>query len=137
MLHSRVNIVTEMISLLCRPANQRLPNRFPLACLSFSHVPLSERLEERRKALQGHPDELFYQYILVSLEKGFYIGYDYTRQCKSSGRNLASALENSEVVQEYIQKEKGLGRIVSPMEKASAIDLLLGHIFVFTIHLSL
>ena len=59
----------------------------------------------------------------MGVEKGFRIGYNYTRQCKASGRSLASALENPEVVQEYIQKEMGLGRIVAPMEKASAINL--------------
>ena len=91
--------------------------------LSVIQSPLSERLEEWRKALQGHLDKLFYQYILVGIERGFRIGYKYTRQCKPSGRNLASALENPEMVQEYIQKEKGLGKIVGPMEKASAINL--------------
>ena len=103
----------------CKP---EIPKPVPPS-LSVIQSPLSERLEEWRKALQGHPDKLFYQYILVGLEKGFRIGYNYTRHCKASGRNLASALENPEVVQEYIQKEKGLGRIVDPMEKASAINL--------------
>ena len=91
--------------------------------LSVIQSPLSERSEEWRKALQGHPDKLFYQHIFVGVEKGFRIGYNYTWQCKASGCNLASALENPEVVQEYIQKEMGLGRIVGPMEKASAINL--------------
>ena len=103
----------------CKP---EIPKPVPPS-LSVIQSPLSERLEEWRKALQTHPDMLFYQYILVGLEKGFRIGYNYTRQCKASGRNLASALENPEVVQEYIQKEEDLGRIVGPMEKASAINL--------------
>ena len=97
-----------------------IPQNVPPS-MSVIQSPLSERLEEWRKALQGHPDKLFYQCILVGLEKGFRIGYNYSRQCKASGRNLASALENPEVVQEYIQKEKGLGRIFGPMEKSSAL----------------
>lgn len=85
--------------------------------------PLLERLEEWKKALQRHPDQLFYQYILVSLEKGFRIGYNYRQRCKASGRNLASATENPEVVQEYIQNEKAFGRIIRPLEKSPATSL--------------
>ena len=95
----------------CKP---EIPKTVPPS-LSVIQSPLSERLEEWRKALQGHPDKLFYQYILVGIERGFCIGYNYTWQCKASGHNLASALENPEVVQEYIQKEKGLGKIVGPI----------------------
>ena len=54
----------------CKP---EIPKTVPPS-LSVIQSPLSERLEEWRKALQGHPDKLFYQYILVGIERGFRIG---------------------------------------------------------------
>ena len=91
--------------------------------LAIIQSPLSEKLGEWRRALEGHPDKLFSQYILVGLAKGFRVGFDYTQQCKPAVRNLTSAQENPTVVREYLQKECGLGRVAGPFEKGSIHNL--------------
>ena len=71
------------------------------------------------KELEEHPDGKFRTYILNGITKGFRIGFDYRHhQCKSASSNLHSALANARVVQEYLDKEISLGRIIGPVPPA-------------------
>ena len=84
----------------CKPEIPKtIPNGLEVVC-----SPLSERVEEWKRALEGHPDKPFCHYILIGLSKGFRIGFDYTSHCGSAQGNLISAEENPEVVQDYIQR---------------------------------
>lgn len=68
------------------------------------------------KEMEEHPDENFRAYILNGISKGFRIGFDHRHhQCKSASANLNSALTNARVVQEYLDKERSLGRIIGPI----------------------
>ena len=68
------------------------------------------------KEMEEHPDVNFRTYILNGIRNGFRIGFDYQHhQCKSASVNLSSALTNARVVQEYLDKERSLGRIIGPV----------------------
>ena len=86
--------------------------------LSSINTPLS--VQAWQQQLQGHPDKAFYQYLLNGFRQGFRIGYDYAHHtCRASSRNMSSALENPTVVDEYLAKEKELGRVVGPITPGS------------------
>ena len=63
-----------------------------------------------------HPDQDFRVYILSGIAHGFRIGFNYERySCKPALSNMLSAMENAGVVQEYLDKEVSLGRVVGPI----------------------
>jgi len=65
--------------------------------------------------LQPHPDRRFVKFILQGIAEGFRIGFNFTKELKSSGGNMDSAYQNSEVVARYIQEEVSLGRMIGPL----------------------
>lgn len=69
--------------------------------------------EAWKKALVGHPDQAFVTYLLEGLKVGFRIGFDYCKsECRASRRNMLSARKNPTVVEQYLQEERSLGRLV-------------------------
>ena len=73
------------------------------------------RLQEWRKELRDYPDTTFKNYILNGIEHGFRIGFNRAISHRSASSNMRSAIENAAVVQEYLQKERLLRRIVGPV----------------------
>ena len=66
-----------------------------------------------RLLLHGHPNWDLVHLFLTGISQGFRIGYNYrTTTCKPSKRNLPGALSHPEVVDEYLQTEISLGRVV-------------------------
>jgi hypothetical protein len=65
--------------------------------------------------LKDHPDPVFRHYILNGIWNGFRIGFDRGVLCTPASSNIRSALDNASVVQEYLDKEVMLGRIVGPV----------------------
>ena len=66
--------------------------------------------------LKFHPDIQFRDYILEGIINGFHIGFDPSKsQCVSAKRNMRSALQHSSVVEEYLEKEISMHRIVGPL----------------------
>ena len=65
------------------------------------------------QALSSHPDRAFREYIISGLKKGFKIGFNGVR-CSSATGNMKSALEQSQVVSEYLQQEYAEGRVLGP-----------------------
>lgn len=55
----------------------------------------------------------FKEYIISGLKKGFKIGFTGVRCCSATG-NTKSALEQSQVVSEYLQWECAGGRVLGP-----------------------
>ena len=56
--------------------------------------------------MSDHPDQAFAAYILCRIEKGFRIGFNpQLVSLQSSGANLCSAPEQSEVVEKYLLEE--------------------------------
>ena len=71
--------------------------------LSGTQTPL--RLPAWSKKLQQHPDKDFASYILRGIEKGFHIGVNPGVSLKSATRNMQSASQHPEIIDDYLQKE--------------------------------
>ena len=68
--------------------------------------------------LQSHPDRAYVDYIVQGIRHGFRLGFAYSAvKLRSASRNMRSADENPEVVEHYLAKECGLGRVVGLSRK--------------------
>ena len=66
--------------------------------------------------LQSHPDRTFVEYLVQGIRQGFRLGFGFGEvQLRSASRNMRSAEDNVEVVEQYLAKECGLGRVVGPL----------------------
>ena len=61
--------------------------------------------------LCNHLDQ---DYVRQGIEQGFQIGVDETHPHQPATRNMQSAAEHPEVINEYLQKECALGNILGP-----------------------
>ena len=98
----------------------RVPDvpRSPPPELSLINTPLVVR--EWQSLLELHPDKEFSQYLLNGFTYGFRIGFNYKSHTYRAGkRNMASAVENPQVVEEYLAKERELGRVIGPLTPGS------------------
>ena len=63
-----------------------------------------------------HPDQEFADFILRGLERGFRIGFDYrNHRCTSARRNMLSAVQHPQPIDNYITQERRAGRIIGPL----------------------
>ena len=85
--------------------------------------PLTARLQMWVALLDNHPDQRLKKFILKGLEEGFHIGYDWEHRRKAATHNLLSCIEHPDVVQEYIQKECSLGRVLGPFPRTEVPHL--------------
>ena len=79
----------------------------PLAFKTFGPVctPLGATAWER--AMKGHPDPVFMDYLVQGMRQGFRIGFDRSAyQEKSAKRNMRSVSDVPEVVQSYIRNKR-------------------------------
>jgi len=73
--------------------------------------------DEWEQHLRGHPDRLFVEYLLRGMQDGFRVGFHYgLLSCSSAGANMKSASDNPSVIDEYLDKEVKLGRVLGPLE---------------------
>ena len=77
--------------------------------------PLSFRLDHWHRALAGHPHRAFIHYVLDGLQNGFHIGYSARNQLSPATSNLHSANIHPDVVDNYVSKEVGEGRMLGPI----------------------
>ena len=71
-------------------------------------------------ALLGtHPDPTFVDYILTGMREGFRVGFLPSGRLKSARRNFSTAEDHASVVQNYLDLECSLGRVVGPVEPES------------------
>ena len=71
------------------------------------------KLEAWQEAMHDHPDQTFAAYILRGIEKGFRIGFNpQLVRLQSTGANMSSAAEQSEVVEKYLLEELASNRII-------------------------
>ena len=77
------------------------------------------------QALSLYPDETFKEYIISGLKQGFRIGLKGSRCCSAVG-NMKSAMEQPQVVSEYLQRECAAGRILGPftVDELSMSDMV-------------
>ena len=71
------------------------------------------RWEPWHQALLTHPDRVYVKYILDGISEGFRIGFDHANSpLRSSPGNMRSAVQNPQVVQDYLVKEQQAGRVI-------------------------
>ena len=106
---------TDLVCLdLSRPAQEHEARE-----LSRIYTPLN--ILEWSRVLASHPDQAFAQYICEGLRSGFRVGFNRSFPLKSAMR---SALEHPEVVTNYLEKERGLGRMLGPFQDTSTLPPL-------------
>ena len=64
-----------------------------------------------KQHLVNHPDQDFVRFIVKGMEEGFPIGVDITASFMSARRNMSSAAENPQVIEDYLTKEVAAGNI--------------------------
>ena len=75
-------------------------------------------IEKWHKWLQGHPDPEFTKYLFEGIREGFHIGFNYTESsCLLAKTNMQSAVENASVIDDYIQAEVSMGRVIGPVSR--------------------
>ena len=86
--------------------------------LMFDQVTTTLVYTEWAKQLRLHPDVEFCDYVLNGIAHGFRIGFDASKvQCVSAKKNMQSASQHSSVVEEYLEKEIMLNRVIGPIPK--------------------
>ena len=91
----------------CRPSSPEFPQ--PLGIVSS---PL--KVQSWEAILRPHPDKAFSQYLLRGIREGFRIGFNRNSPLKSASQNMQSARDHPEVIQQYIDNECSLGRMMGP-----------------------
>jgi len=66
--------------------------------------------------LRGHPDVAFREYLLRGIQQGFRIGFRYGEwACTCASANMQSAVVQPRVIDDYLEKEVRLGRVMGPL----------------------
>ena len=86
------------------------------------HTPLNSLVWE--EALRGHPDRAFSRLLVRGLRDGFRIGFCRTANLRSATRNMPSAVLHPIVINDYIEKERSLGRMLGPFPVSSASEIV-------------
>lgn len=94
----------------CRPKE----NATLLPTLSNVNSPLRWREWDAR--LSSYPDQRLRTYLVEGIRKGFRVGYNYDSVCHHVKGNMKSAMDNPQVVQDYLGTELKEGRIVGPLD---------------------
>ena len=90
----------------------RLPRSLPTN-------PIFASISTPLRLLANHPDQDFAQFIVRGIREGFPIGVDPTASFVSARRNMSSALENPQVIEEYLSKEVTAGNIFGPFSPSA------------------
>ena len=91
----------------CRRQDVELPQE-----LTVVQTPLV--VDAWSSALQTHPDRAFARYIVNGLRRGFRIGFHRPSPLRSASENMGSARLHPEVITDYLQRERTLGRLLGP-----------------------
>ena len=79
------------------------------------------RVREWERALRDHPDKEYTYYLLRGMREGFRVGFERARvTLKSATKNMRSAAEEPDVVEAYLAKERGAGRIIGTLRVPQA-----------------
>ena len=64
-----------------------------------------------------HPNPDKVAYVVQGLRDGFHLGFNYSTSLKSATGNMASALLNPQVIDNYLQSEVQSGRVAGPFSQ--------------------
>ena len=76
-----------------------------------------------RSSLGDHPDREFANYVTEGLTVGFRVGFNYATPLRSARRNMPSAAEHPEVIDQYVEGERASGRILGPFATGTVSDI--------------
>ena len=76
---------------------------------------LRQHLHCWKEMLQSHPDVQFRDFVLAGISQGFRVGFDWSSPLSSASKNIPSASEHPQEVQEYIHKEVCKGNFIGPL----------------------
>ena len=79
------------------------------------------------KKLRQHPDKDFSNYILRGIENGFYIGIDPAVSLKPATRNMQSASQHPDIIDDYLQNELLQEQIRGPFSPHYAPSVHINH----------
>ena len=65
--------------------------------------------------------------MVQGLCEGFHLGFNYSTSLKSASGNMASALQNPQVIDNYLQSEVQLGRVAGPFSESPLPVLHVSH----------
>ena len=71
--------------------------------------------------LSSHPDAEFSHYVLTGLAQGFRIGFDKAKN------NIQSASQYLSVVEDYLQNQIALGRVIGPVSLSRVPSIQINH----------
>jgi hypothetical protein len=91
------------------------PCRYTPLPSSITKINTPLNISAWEKALQSHPDTAFREYVLSGISGGFRVGFNRRQPLRLSSSNMRSALDNPQVVQEYLEKECARGHIAGPL----------------------
>ena len=95
--------------------------RVPLSACQINS-PLS--VSGWRYLLRGYPNQDLVHFFLSGISEGFRIGYTYKEfTCKSAQTNLFGALSHPEIVDQYLETEISLGRVIGPFPPKGVPDV--------------
>ena len=78
------------------------------------------------KLLACHPDQEFSRYICDGVREGFRVGFNYRySKCLPRSSNMKSVKDHKEVVDEYIQLEREVRRLIGPLDRKLFLWVLL------------
>ena len=103
----------DLLALNARGYNQLTPP----AIEGLNHIQSPLVSKEWEKALQFHPDRAFVHYLLMCIQQGFRIGFDFTCRLSSSPKHMCSANDHPSVVADYLANELHAGRILGPIPR--------------------
>ena len=75
-------------------------------------------------ALRAHPDRSFVSYICTGLQIGFRIGFARHKPLRNAASNMLSAMQHPEQIDEYLEKELRLGRMLGPFRDLGGLPLV-------------
>lgn len=87
------------------------------------HSPLHDCIGAWAQRLAWHPDAEFADYVLSGIQHGFRVGFSNTSPLSKAQRNMHSAQEYPEVIDEYIARETVAGRFLGPFTLQEAQGL--------------
>ena len=74
------------------------------------------RWQEWDAKLSSYPDQRLRAYLVEGIRYGFRVGYNYDSVCRPAKGNMKSALDNPQVIREYLGAELKERRIIGPLD---------------------
>ena len=75
--------------------------------------------------LADHPDKNYSGYLLKGIKEGFWIGFDRGVKLASARKNMLSAVEHPEVVNQYLLKERKRGVLLGPFQRKDMPEVVI------------